>query len=177
MATLPFYSAAAIIEQKLMMGEDETASDQESNAKLNYPGSIIIESLVQIKTVSCLSLEKKLSEKYAKALIEENPNYVKSNFLAGAVAGGGVAVQYLSFGLYFWWGGYLINKYQYSYNSFLISIFSLIFSLSGLAVAMQDVKSKEDATAAAQRLFSIIDRKSKIDPLKDLSENDINSSV
>ena len=39
----------------------------------------------------------------------------------------------------FWWGGWLLNRYpdEFSYKGFLISMFSLIFSLYGLAIAAE----------------------------------------
>lgn len=39
----------------------------------------------------------------------------------------------------FWWGGWLLNRYpdEFSYKAFLISMFALLFSLYGLAIAAE----------------------------------------
>lgn len=69
--------------------------------------------------------------------------------------------------LLFWWGGWLLFNYPdaFTYNDYLISMFALLFSLSGMATAAQGAVDKDKAKAAANRIFYIIDRQSKIDPL------------
>ena len=71
--------------------------------------------------------------------------------------------------LLFWWGGWLLSKYSdtFSYNSFLISMFALLFSLSGLGAAAQGATNRERAKVAANRIFALLDKKSQIDPLSD----------
>jgi hypothetical protein len=44
-------------------------------------------------------------------------------------------------------------------------MFSLFFSLSGLAIAAQGAVNREKAKLAAHRLFVLMDRQSEIDPL------------
>jgi len=162
--TLPLYSVGAIGEAKLFMGEDEKVSS--SHLAANSPGGIIVESLVSIRTVASLTLEDHIFKKYCKVLRNEDQSIVKSSMLLGAIAGFSLCIQFVSFGFYFWWGGYLIDNFHYDYNNFLISLFALIFSMSGMAVAMMDLASKEEAATAAERLFKIINRRSKIDPLE-----------
>ena len=69
--------------------------------------------------------------------------------------------------LQFWWGGWLLFKFpeQFAFNDFLISMFSLLFSLFALGAAAQGATDKKKAEAAAGRLFYLINRKSAIDPL------------
>jgi ATP-binding cassette subfamily B (MDR/TAP) protein 1 len=69
--------------------------------------------------------------------------------------------------LQFWWGGWLLYNYSetFSFNDFLISMFSLLFSLFALGAAAQGVSDKKKAEAAAGRLFYIMNRQSAIDPL------------
>lgn len=69
--------------------------------------------------------------------------------------------------LLFWWGGWLLYNYpgRFEYNDFLVSMFALLFSLSGMAAAAQGATNREKAKEAANRIFYLIDRKSKIDPL------------
>jgi len=163
MATLPLYSIGAIGEMKLMTGEDEKISSLD--VPVNSSGGIIVETLVNIKTVASLTLEEHIFQKYCKVLTNENESYVETSMYCGFVAGFSFAIQFFSFAFYFWWGGTLIDQYGYDYHDFLISLFALIFSLSGMAVAMMDMTSKEQATAASERLFKIINRRSKIDPI------------
>jgi len=162
--TLPLYTIGAIGEAKTFMGEDEKVSTADLPA--NSAGGIIVESLVSIKTIASLTLEDHRHKQYCEALSDEGQSYINDCILLGFIGGFSTAIQFFSFGFYFWWGGTLIDKYHYDYNDFLVSLFALIFSLSGMAIAMMDMTSKEEASAAAERIFKIINRKSKIDPLK-----------
>jgi len=73
------------------------------------------------------------------------------------------------YALMFWWGGYLLVNFpvHFSYRSFLLSLNAMFFSLYGLAVAAQGAVARSKAKAAAQRVFALITRQSKIDPLSD----------
>jgi hypothetical protein len=46
-------------------------------------------------------------------------------------------------------------------------MFSLLFSLSGLSVAIMGATDKAKAKLAAERIFSLLDKKSPIDSLSD----------
>lgn len=65
----------------------------------------------------------------------------------------------------FWWGGYLILNYEYTFRDFLISMNSLLFSLTGIGLAAQGATDREKAKQAAHRIFQLTDRESAIDPL------------
>mmetsp|Transcript_16299 Transcript_16299/g.26609 ORF Transcript_16299/g.26609 Transcript_16299/m.26609 type:complete len:83 (-) Transcript_16299:122-370(-) len=71
--------------------------------------------------------------------------------------------------LMFWWGGYLLWKWpdEFTYRGFLISMFALLFSLSGLGMAAQGATDRDKAKAAGERIFALIERESAIDPLSD----------
>jgi len=154
----------------MYMGEDiDTGADQTSS------GIIVIESLTNIQTIASLSLEATRSEQYAEALLQEDPTPLKSNCINGLWAGLGPLFQNLSFALLYWWGGWLIGKYPsiYSSRGFLISMFSLLFSLSGMAAAAQGATDRTKALAAAERTFELIERKSQIDPLSTEGKKDV----
>lgn len=69
----------------------------------------------------------------------------------------------------FWFGGWLLLNYpnEFTFRDFLISMFSLLFSLSGIGVASQGATNRDKAKSAAQRIFELTDRQSAIDPLSD----------
>lgn len=69
--------------------------------------------------------------------------------------------------LLFWWGSFVINRYSNAFEveDFLISMFGLLFSLYGLAIAAEGAIDRGKAKAAAARIFQLIDRNSLIDPL------------
>lgn len=71
--------------------------------------------------------------------------------------------------LMFWWGGWLLSNHpnKFGYRAYLIAMFSLLFSLYGLAMAAEGAVDREKAKAAAARIFALTDRQSQIDPLSD----------
>jgi len=162
LASLPAMSFGAMAEMKLYMGEDEVHKEDE-----NSPGGIVVESLLNIRTVASLAIEKERSNEYKQALEKEHPSLIKTQILAGGTAGLGFATQMWCMALWFWWGGWLLWKYPgvWSYRDFLISIFALMFSLSGLAAAAMGATNRDKAKEAAARIFALVDRKSSIDPL------------
>jgi hypothetical protein len=52
-------------------------------------------------------------------------------------------------------------------------MFSLLFSLSALGIAAQGVTDRDKAKLAAERIFELTDRESRIDPLSDEGKKDV----
>eukprot|EP00980_Cylindrotheca_fusiformis_P003513 scaffold781_cov132-Cylindrotheca_fusiformis.AAC.32 len=71
------------------------------------------------------------------------------------------------YALMFYFGSWLLLNRGYGMRDYLVSLFSLMLSLTGLAAAMSGLTDIEDAKAAAGRVFDLIDRQSEIDPLSD----------
>ena len=91
------------------------------------------------------------------------------NLLKGFAVGAGFLAEFWSLGWMFFWGGFFISNYPniYSFRSYLISMFSLFFSLVGLSAALMDTSDKTKAKKAADRIFSLLDRKCVIDSISD----------
>lgn len=170
LGVLPFMAFGAEAEQKMYFGEEDVSDEDEKTS-----GIIVIESLSNIRTVASLSLEDSRSEQYAEALREEDPSPLRTNSMKGLTAGLGPLFQQLCFALLFWWGGWLISNHPnlYSSRGFFISMFSLLFSLSGMAAAQQGATDRTAALSAAERTFDIMERKSQIDPLSTEGKKDV----
>jgi ATP-binding cassette subfamily B (MDR/TAP) protein 1 len=166
LAITPFLAFGSRMKLKSFYGEDEGS---ESDAGKNSSGGIVVETLLNMRTVASLNIEEVRSKEYAEALRTENPTPIKSNLLKGLSIGLGQIVQQWGLALMFWWGGWLLSSYpgNWSYRDFLISMFSLMISVSGMSFGTQGATDKEEAMMAAKRIFSLIDRPSAIDPLSD----------
>mmetsp|Transcript_14364 Transcript_14364/g.33440 ORF Transcript_14364/g.33440 Transcript_14364/m.33440 type:complete len:889 (+) Transcript_14364:1409-4075(+) len=162
LSILPFMAFGAEAEQRMYMGEDENSDEDEKSS-----GVIVIESLANIRTVASLSLEASRSEQYVETLHKEDPKPLWTNLKKGASTGLGPFFQEWSFALLYWWGGWLITNHPnlYSNRGFMISMFSLLFSLSSLATALQGATDRSAALSAAMRTFDLMERESQIDPL------------
>lgn len=165
LGTIPFMGFGAEMEMKMYMGEDEEVVKEDEDG----PGAIAIESLLNIRTVASLSLEEIRLNDYTKALEKKNPERLLTTAKKCSLVASGQFIQMWGCALMFWWGGYVLWKWpdSFTYRGFLISMFSLLFSLSGLGMAAQGATDRDKAKAAGERIFSLIDRESTIDPLSE----------
>ena len=148
-----------------MLGEDQgdtNAADEKSS-----PGGVIVETLLNMRTVSALTLEKQRFKDYENALVNSEPNVVFDSFMSGVIGGSSLFIQQWINGLQMWFGGYLLFHFpnDYVFKDFLISNFAILFSLFGLGAAFQDISDRKAVEMAAGRIFYLLDRKSEIDPL------------
>ena len=130
----------------------------------------MVESLLNIRTVASLTIEDERIDSYQKALLKEDPHPVRQTVIKGSTGGISQFVQMWCMALMFWFGGWLMFRFpeDYTLQDMLISMFGLMFGLTGLGIAMADLADSEKAKAAAKRIFDLIDRKSQIDPLSEV---------
>lgn len=167
---IPFMGFATAMEMKRFLGEDEGGEVVEDGN--DSPGGIIVETLLNIRTVSALTMEEQRFKDYEKALERAEGNVIPDSAVSGMLSGLAIGIQQWVNALQFWWGGWLIFNYpeKFAFNDFLISMFALLFSLFALGAAAGGVTDKKKAEAAAGRLFYLINRKSAIDPLSTSGE-------
>jgi ATP-binding cassette subfamily B (MDR/TAP) protein 1 len=161
------FGAAA--EMQMYLGEDESGGSSNDSTEKQSSGRIVIESLTNIRTVASLSLEDRRKERFHTALQHEDPYPFWTNLKKGSTNGLGQFCQMWGIALMYWWGGWLQYTYPTIYpdaDAFLISMFSLLFSLSGTGAAAQGVTDKNKAQEAANRIFTLMERPSQIDPLE-----------
>lgn len=151
----------------MYIGED-AAADEVMEGE-DSSGSIVVETLTSIRTVASLSIERMRLNEYVRAIHLESPSSLKSNALKGVASGLGVFIQFWGIGLMFWWGAYCLSTWEgaFTFRGFLISLNSLLFSLSGLSVAIMGATDSAKAKLAANRIFALIDRESPINSLSD----------
>lgn len=157
---------ASAIQMKTRVGADEGNLDA-SNDGTNSAGGIIVETLVNIRTVSALTLERRRFQDYKQALLMSEPNYKFAAFMSGCASGLSLFIQQWVNGLLIWFGSWLLFHFpsHYTFNDFLIANFSVLFSLIGLGTAFQDMSDRGEVEESAGRIFYLLDHKSEIDPL------------
>lgn len=168
LGVLPFMGWAQSLEMEKTMGKDVSDKDEE---KLDgsTPGGIAVETLLNIGTVSALTMQDERFAMYEEALGNTDTDWLRVAFRSGILAGLSMGIQQWVFALLFYVGGYLINEYpdRYDFLDQQIALFGLLFGLFGLGIAFQDVADKKDTEEAASRIFYLMDRQSSIDPLND----------
>lgn len=164
------FGAAA--DTQMWQGEDESSHDMEEQSS----GRIIIESLTNIRTVASLSLEDSRKDKFKVMLQHEDPHPFRTNIVKGSTYGLGQFCQMWGMALMYWWGGWLLYTYPNVFpdaDAFLISMFTLLFALSGTGAATHGLTDKNKAQAAADRIFTLMERPSQIDPLATTGKKDL----
>lgn len=145
---------------------DETVEDEHS------PGGIVVESLLNIRTIASLTMEEAKFLEYGEALRQQDAHPLRNNCIKGSGSGAGQFFQFWGLGLMFWFGSWLLNRFpeDYDFRDFVISLFALFFSLYGLTVAFENATDRKQAKLAAERIFSLTDRPSAIDPLDEAGD-------
>jgi ATP-binding cassette, subfamily B (MDR/TAP), member 1 len=120
-----------------------------------------------MRTVAALSLERQRLDDYKKVVDSSEPNVVFDTFLSGTTGGVSLFIQQWVNALQIWFGGWILNKYpnKYELKDFLIANFAILFSTFGLGGAFQDISDRKEVEKSAGRIFYLLDRESKIDPL------------
>lgn len=166
-ACVPFMGFASSIEMKQMMGEDATEDNKKE--EVSSPGGIIVETLINMGTVSALTMEEERYRIFQEAVDNTEEDYVRGGLHQGFLSGLSIGLQEWIFGLQFWFGGWLLTKYpeRYDFYDLMVAMFALLFGIFSLGAAFQDIADRKETEVSANRIFHLIDRKSEIDPLSE----------
>lgn len=167
---IPLMGFATSMEMNSMMGDDDDGSNTTpvSPDELNSPGGILIETLLNMRTVSALTLEEQRSKDFERATIHATQShYVRDGCMTGFACGLSIFIQQWVIALQMWFGGYLMFHYPdlFTFQDFVISNFTLLFALFGLGAAFHGLSEKAVTEKSAGRIFYLLDRKSQMDPL------------
>ena len=164
---IPIMGFATSIEMKQMLGEDEGTGEKKEDDNNNSPGGVLVETLLNMRTVSALTLEQQRYNDYERALINSEPNIATVLLTTGITGGISMFIQQWINALQLWFGGWLLVKFpeRYEFRDFLISNFAVLFALFGLGAAFQDISDRKEVEKSAGRIFYLLDRVSEIDPL------------
>jgi ATP-binding cassette, subfamily B (MDR/TAP), member 1 len=162
---VPLMGFATSMEMKKLLGED--IGDLDSADELRSPGGIIVETLLNIRTVAALTLENQRFNDYERALVASEAGYKSEAIMSGLTGGLSMFIQQWINALQLWFGGWLLFTFpeDYELKDFLIANFAVLFALFGLGSAFQDISDRKEVEKSAGRLFYLLDRKSLIDPL------------
>lgn len=152
---------------KQMMGEDATEDIKKED--ISSPGGIVVETLLNMGTVSALTLEEERFNLFQEAMVDNQEDYVKEGVHQGVLSGLSIGLQEWIMALEFWFGGWLLTKFpeNYTFYDFMVAMFALLFGIFSLGIAFQDMADRKETEASANRIFYLIDRESSIDPLSE----------
>jgi len=152
---------ATITEVKLVLNIDN--SDKNKSEKAD---EIAVETLLNMKTVASFNLESQVYDKFCRELDNDEVES-RSGTISRISHSLSLIFQHLIPALQFWLGGFFLNRFseRYTFSDFLVSMFALLFSVFGLGPVAMTYKLRNETFKAATRLYELIHRKSKNDPL------------
>mmetsp|Transcript_20465 Transcript_20465/g.62301 ORF Transcript_20465/g.62301 Transcript_20465/m.62301 type:complete len:1315 (-) Transcript_20465:278-4222(-) len=157
--TIPLMGLATYIQMAIMLGTTDKAAGESSEA-----GAVVGETISAVRTVASLSLEETLVTRYTSLSLGELDDLVWKAIKEGNAFGASISIQLLNNALLFWWGAWLIENMDFTFDDFLVSMFAMLFAVFGLGAAGQNITGAEEARKAMNNVFRLLDRTSKIDP-------------
>jgi ATP-binding cassette subfamily B (MDR/TAP) protein 1 len=133
------------------------------------------EAIGAIRTVSALTMEGTITERYATLLADHvQAAHVKALWtsgLYGFVDSAGLGCQ----ALIFWYGGRLLARGEYSFEAFFVCYMAMIQGAEAASQVLSVAPNTAQATAAANRIFEIqesadIQRAGPNDDIKNIPE-------
>jgi ATP-binding cassette subfamily B (MDR/TAP) protein 1 len=111
-ACIPIMGYSTSLRVKTLVGQDLGVGADGAD-ELNSPGGILIETLLNMRTVSALTLEEKRYHDFEEALKRSESNHRFDGFTQGVTGGLGVFVQQWVNALQFYFGGWLLFKFPH----------------------------------------------------------------
>ncbi|XP_059435947.1 ABC transporter B family member 21-like [Corylus avellana] len=159
LALIPLIGVNGYVQVKFMKGFSE-------DAKMKYEeaSQVANDAVGSIRTVSSFCAEEKVMELYKKKC--EGP--MKSGIRQGMVSGIGFGLSFfLLFAVYatsFYAGARLVAADKATFSDVFRVFFALTMAAMGISQSSSFAPDSSKAKSAAASIFSIMDRKSKIDP-------------
>jgi ATP-binding cassette subfamily B (MDR/TAP) protein 1 len=153
----------------------EVQFDKMNSSVFAESSQFATEAIGAIRTVSALTMENTITERYSKLLAEHvQAAHVKALWtsgLYGFVDSAGLGCQ----ALIFWYGGRLLARGEYSFEAFFVCYMAMIQGAEAASQVLSVAPNTAQATAAANRIFEIqesadIQRAGLNNDIKDIPE-------
>jgi ATP-binding cassette, subfamily B (MDR/TAP), member 1 len=137
------------------------------NVELDSPAGIIVESLLNIRTVAALTLERRKFEEFRESLLQAEPDNNLQSAKIAITHGMAYLLHHWVDGILLFFAGWLLHEYptEFTFVEMLNANFSLYFSLFGLGLALKEIANREEIKLSTSRVFYLLDRPSLSDPL------------
>jgi ATP-binding cassette subfamily B (MDR/TAP) protein 1 len=133
----------------------EVQFDKMNSSVFAESSQFATEAIGAIRTVSALTMENTITERYSKLLADHvQAAHVKALWtsgLYGFVDSAGLGCQ----ALIFWYGGRLLASGEYSFEAFFVCYMAMIQGAEAASQVLSVAPNTAQATAAANRIFEI----------------------
>jgi len=151
-ATIPVMVSGMIIEVALMSGDTEGGFADER------AGRIVGEVVTSIRTVASFTLESYFIESFRTSSKQFLRKAELSQALMGGLQGYSQGALFLAFALLYWYGGVLVTDGETDMEGMFIPILAIFMIAAALGQAENSGHDVGLGTAAARRVFAVVDR-------------------
>jgi ATP-binding cassette subfamily B (MDR/TAP) protein 1 len=131
---LPFMAFGEYMQNQQMIGTGADEGDPNKEAEAGSEGAVVVETLLNMRTVAALCMEDARVNVYSLKLHMKNEkSTLPRNAVSGVGHGLGSFFQMWGYALMFYFGSWLLINEGYSMRDYFISLFALMLSLTGLA--------------------------------------------
>lgn len=149
------------MEAKFQKGVTTDNDDAQKEANL-----LAGDAILNYRTVASFANEDIIVEKYEKLLLEQHAKAIAQHHKTGLAFGFSQFSQYMIFAALFYSGAKIQQAYsEISPEDVFIAIFAMMFGATQAGQAQQFGPDVGKATAAAKRIFSMMDQPSLIDAI------------
>lgn len=157
-AFVPLVLIGTFAQSKIIIGHDNL-----EKKALQKASKLAIEAITNIRTVASLRKETYFVEQYNKELARPHASSKSRSHLRGIVFGFAQSVPFFAYGGCMFYGGYLVYYEGIPYKIVFKVAEALILGTMMVGQASAFAPNYNKAMIAAARIFSLLDRKPKID--------------
>jgi ATP-binding cassette subfamily B (MDR/TAP) protein 1 len=170
LALVPLTIMGSVLEFKLQQGFSSVDEVIDASA-----GSILSESVTNIRTLYCYNMQDKLYSMYQKVLAKGMRSVNKNCFINGVLYGMSQFIMFITYSVLFYAGGAFLSNGTLTLKNMYRAIFILQYAAFGLGLAQQYIGDISKAKSALVNIYKTIDEPSTIDPI-DIREKNLNAS-
>merc|ERR1719394_2155514 len=154
----PLTILAVILEQRIIIGVDSI-----ERLAFEQSAKLAIEAITNIRTVAGLRCEEKYVKMYVEKLAAPQQANLTKSHKRGFIFGFSQGVQYFAWGVTLWYGGYLVDIGDATYQEVFTVQNAIIGGAGMVGYSFAFVADFNKAMVAASRVFNLLDRKPLID--------------
>ncbi|KAL9235184.1 hypothetical protein vseg_009971 [Gypsophila vaccaria] len=159
LAMIPLLGLSGYVQMKFMKGFSEDAKKKYEEAS-----HVATDAVGSIRTVASFCAEEKVMQLYEKKCQAPKEAGLRRGLVSGVGFGMSFVLLYGVYALSFYAGAQLVAHGKTTFSEVFQVFFALAMSAVGLSQSSSLASDASKAKSAAASVFSILDRKSKIDP-------------
>ena len=137
------------------------------DAAMADAGNIAVEAVSCIRTVAAYNLQARTLERFQRALDEPTRVAIRQGVQGGFYTATAQLLLFLSYSLIWYVGSLFIEDGTITFQALTRAYFAVVLASRGSGIASAQAADAAKAEGAKRNIFSLLDSRSRIDPLAD----------